>query len=187
MMTLASVIDAKDAYTKGHSFRVAEYARELARRMGMSSDEVNRIYYIGLVHDIGKIGISDQIINKQERLTKEEYETTKAHPEIGAKILQNISEMPELSFGAHWHHERYDGNGYPDGLAGTEIPVVARIICVADAYDAMASKRAYRDVMSQEVVRKELEKGKGMQFDPVIADQMIAMIDEDTDYRMREK
>lgn len=186
MLTLASAIDAKDAYTKGHSVRVAQYARELARRMGKSEEEMGDIYYIGLLHDIGKIGVADRIINKPERLTKEEYHEVKAHPVIGAEILDNISEIPGISIGAHWHHERYDGNGYPDGLAGTAIPEVARIVCVADAYDTMTSKRNYRDIMSQPAVRAELVRGRGTQFDPVIADHMIAMMDEDTEYQMHE-
>lgn len=186
MLTLASAIDAKDTYTKGHSVRVAQYARELARRMGKSEEEMSDIYYIGLLHDIGKIGVADQIINKPERLTKEEYDEVKAHPVIGAEILDNISEIPGISIGAHWHHERYDGGGYPDGLAGTAIPEVARIICVADAYDTMTSKRQYRDVMSQAAVRAEFVRGRGTQFDPEITDHMLAMIDEDKEYQMHE-
>lgn len=186
MMALASAIDAKDTYTNGHSVRVAEYSRELARRMGKSMEELNDIYYIGLMHDIGKIGIPDWIINKPERLTKEEYQMVKEHPKIGAEILENISEMPSISVGAHWHHERYDGTGYPDGLAGEEIPELARIIGVADAYDTMTSKRSYRDILPQTVVREEIEKGKETQFDPQIADYMLEMIDEDTEYRLHE-
>ena len=186
MLTLASAIDAKDAYTKGHSVRVAQYARELARRMGKSEEEISDIYYIGLLHDIGKIGVADRIINKPERLTKEEYDEVKAHPVIGAEILDNISEIPGISIGAHWHHERYDGGGYPDGLAGTAIPEVARIVCVADAYDTMTSKRKYRDIMSQSTVRAELLRGRGTQFDPEIVDHMLAMINEDPEYQMHE-
>lgn len=186
MMALASAIDAKDTYTKGHSTRVAAYSRELARRMGKSTQEMNEIYYIGLLHDIGKIGIPDYIINKPGKLTEEEYQLVKDHPKIGAEILENISELPSISVGAHWHHEMYDGNGYPDGLAGEAIPEVARIIGVADAYDTMTSKRSYRDILPQNVVKAEIEKGKGTQFDPVIADHMLAMIEEDTRYQMHE-
>ena len=187
MMSLASAIDAKDAYTKGHSTRVAQYSCELARRIGKSPREVDDIYYIGLLHDIGKIGISDEIINKPGKLTDEEYVIIKSHPAIGAKILENISELPDISIGAHWHHERYDGKGYPNGLKGEQIPEIARIIGVADAYDAMTSRRSYRDVIPQQKVRNEIENGKGTQFDPVIADLMLAMIDEDTEYRLREQ
>ena len=106
---------------------------------------------------------------------------------MGAGILKNITEFPKLSTGARWHHERYDGKGYPDGISGEEIPTEARIIAVADAYDAMSSRRSYRDVLPQAQVRAEVEKGKGTQFDPVFADIMLSMIDEDTDYEMREK
>ena len=187
MMSLASAIDAKDTYTRGHSMRVAEYSRELAKRMGKNARELEDIYYIGLLHDIGKIGISNKIINKPGRLTEEEYNVIRSHPKIGAEILGNISELPDICIGAHWHHEHYDGTGYPDNLAGGEIPEVARIIGVADAYDAMSSRRSYRDVLPQEVVRGEIEKGKGTQFDPVIAEHMITMIDEDKEYKMREK
>lgn len=186
MMALASAIDAKDKYTNGHSTRVAEYSRELARRMGKSTQEINDIYYIGLMHDIGKIGIPDKIINKPGRLTEEEYDMVKAHPVIGAEILENISELPGISIGAHWHHERYDGKGYPDGLAGEAIPEIARIIGVADAYDTMTSKRSYRDIFPQSVARSEIERGIGTQFDPVVAGFMLEMIDEDTEYRMHE-
>jgi putative two-component system response regulator len=186
MMALASAIDAKDTYTRGHSLRVAQYTRDLAIHMGKSEEEVNDMYYVGLMHDVGKIGIPDQIIKKSEKLTEAEYETVKQHPAIGAKILNNISELPGISFGAHWHHERYDGKGYPDGLAGEEIPEVARIVCVADAYDTMTSKRSYRDILPQSTVRAEIVRCRGTQFDPVIADHMLAMIDMDKDYQMHE-
>lgn len=187
MVTLAGTIDAKDKYTKGHSSRVAEYAVKIAEKLGKSEKEQENIYYLGLLHDIGKIGIPDGIINKTTRLTDEEYELIKTHPVIGAEILENISELPELVMGAKWHHERYDGKGYPDGLKGEAIPEMARIIGVADAYDAMTSNRSYRDVLPQDVVRGEIEKGKGTQFDPLFADKMLEMIDEDVDYQMREK
>lgn len=186
MRTLAGTIDAKDKYTNGHSTRVAEYAKEIAKRIGKSEKEQEDIYYMGLLHDIGKIGVPDEIINKTSRLTDEEYEIIKTHPVIGSDILKNISELPNIGIGARWHHERYDGRGYPDKLKGEEIPEVARIIGVADAYDAMTSKRSYRDVLPQEVVRGEIEKGKGTQFDPYFADVMLTIIDEDTEYRMRE-
>jgi len=187
MLTLANTIDAKDAYTNGHSERVAEYAREIARRAGKTEQEQQDIYYIGLLHDIGKIGIPDTIINKSSNLTDEEYAIIKSHPQIGAGILKKMKEIPGLSVGAHWHHELYNGKGYPDGLKGEEIPEEARIIGVADAYDAMTSKRSYRDVLPQNVVREEIEKGKGTQFDPKFADIMLQMIDEDKAYQMKER
>ena len=184
---LAESIDAKDSYTNGHSMRVAQYSVKIAERAGMSKEEQERIHYMGLLHDIGKIGIPDSIITKNSSLSDKEYYVTRKHPEIGAEILANISEIPDLGIGARWHHERYDGTGYPDGLKGEEIPEEARIIAVADAYDAMASKRSYRDVLPQQVVYGEIKKGKGTQFDPVFADIMLVLMEEDTAYTMREK
>lgn len=183
---LAFAIDAKDRYTNGHSSRVAEYSREIASRCGYSEKEQNEIYIIGLLHDVGKIGVPDAIINKKDRLDAAEYEIIKKHPVIGTQILETIKEMPNLSNGARWHHERYDGKGYPDGLAGEDIPEVARIIAVADAYDAMTSHRSYRDTLPQDVVRAEMIKCRGTQFDPVFADVMVSIIDEDKDYQLRE-
>ena len=187
MKTLAGTIDAKDRYTKGHSLRVAMYSKEIARRSGMSKREQNEIYHMGLLHDIGKIGVPDTIINKKDKLSDEEYEAIRQHPVIGSDILMTIQQIPDIMVGARWHHERFDGNGYPDGLKGFEIPEYARIIGVADAYDAMTSKRSYRDILPQSVVRSELENGKGSQFDPVFAEVMIQMIDDDIRYTMREK
>lgn len=185
VQTLAGAIDAKDKYTNGHSARVAEYAREISRRYGHTVKQQEDIYMMGLLHDVGKIGIPDYVINKPGKLTPEEYDIIKTHSRVGAKILQRIEGMPKLVEGARWHHERYDGTGYPDGLVGQSIPEEARIIAVADAYDAMSSRRSYRDILPQETVRKEIENGKETQFDPVFADIMLAMIDEDPEYRNR--
>ena len=182
---LAGAIDAKDSYTNGHSKRVAEYSKELARRLGKPEAETNEIYNIALLHDVGKIGIPIEIINKPGKLTEEEYNAIKNHTIMGHNILSTISEMPSLSIGARWHHERYDGKGYPDGIAGEDIPEIARIICVADCYDAMSSDRSYRKALPQHIVREEIERGKGTQFDPRVAEVMLQMIDEDKDYRMR--
>ena len=183
---LSEAIDAKDTYTIGHSTRVAEYSRAIAKRAGFSENEQDDIYMMGLLHDVGKIGVSDNIINKPAQLTKDEYDIMKTHPVTGDMILESISEFPTLYVGAKWHHERFDGTGYPDGLAGEQIPKEARIISVADAYDAMSSKRSYRSDLPQAHVRSELQKGMGTQFDPVYAQIMIDMIDEDKDYQMRE-
>lgn len=185
--TLSGAIDAKDTYTNGHSIRVAEYSREIARRAGFQEEAQSDVYMMGLLHDVGKIGIPDAIINKPARLTDEEYSIIRNHPVVGAEILGNITEFPKLSTGAKWHHERYDGRGYPDGISGEDIPAEARIIAVADAYDAMSSRRSYRDVLPQAQLREEMEKGVGTQFDPVFAQIMLTMIDEDIDYQMREK
>ncbi len=186
VQTLAGTIDAKDRYTDGHSSRVADYSREIAKRYGYKSNALSDIYMMGLLHDIGKIGIPDAVINKPTKLDDDEYALIKKHPEMGARILQNITEKKALAIGARSHHERYDGKGYPDGLKGNAIPEQARIIAVADAYDAMTSYRSYRDPLPQEKVVCEMEKGKGTQFDPRFADIMIKMIGEDTEYRLRE-
>ena len=183
VQTLAEAIDAKDKYTNGHSTRVAKYAREIGRRYGYTTKQQEDIYMMGLLHDVGKIGIPDSVINKPGELTKEEYETIKTHTRVGARILRKIEEMPKLVEGARWHHERYDGTGYPDGLVGESIPEEARIIAVADAYDAMSSRRSYRDILPQEKVKEEIITNRGTQFDPGFADIMLAMIEEDPDYR----
>lgn len=187
METLAQTIDAKDTYTKGHSTRVAEYSKMIAKRLGKSEAEQAEIYFIGLLHDIGKIGIKDDIINKPGRLTDEEFAVIRSHSTIGFDILKSMTEIDNIEYGARWHHERYDGTGYPDGIKGDEIPQFARIIAVADAYDAMSSNRSYRTAMSQEEIRQEVIKGKGKQFDPVLADILLQMMDEDVDYDMRQK
>ena len=184
---LVNAIDAKDKYTHGHSSRVAEYSRKIAEALGKSEDECQEIYYAALLHDVGKIGIPKEIINKEGKLTKEEYEVIKQHPVVGKQILSSISEYPYLSIGANHHHERYDGKGYPDKLKGEDIPEIARIVAVADAYDAMTSKRSYRDPIPQQKVREEFVKGAGAQFDPEFAKIMLHLIDLDSEYEMKEK
>ena len=186
IMALAETVEAKDDYTNGHSRRVAEYSKEIAKRLGQSEERQQEVFYIGLLHDVGKIGVPDEVINKKGRLTDEEYEQIKRHPIAGYDILKNITELPGIELGARYHHERYDGKGYPEGIKGEEIPLIARVVAVADAYDAMTSNRSYREVMPQEKVRAEIEKNKGTQFDPQVADVMLSMIDEDTCYLMRE-
>ncbi|MBQ8966741.1 MAG: response regulator [Ruminococcus sp.] len=186
MLALAKTVDAKDHYTNGHSNRVATYAAELARRLGKSEADQQQIFLMGLMHDIGKIGVSEDILNKNARLTDEEFLQIKRHTVIGSEILSSIKEMPDLAVGARSHHERYDGSGYPDGLAGKDIPEAARIICVADCYDAMTSTRTYSKPKEQEKVRGEFIRCSGIQFDPEIAACMVQMIDDDKDYIMNE-
>jgi len=184
---IAKAIDANDPYTAGHSRRVAQYAKMIASRMDFSSDEIEEIYYAGLIHDVGKLGLDNKIINKNGRLTDEEFAEIKRHPSLGYEILKDISVKGKFADGAKCHHERLDGKGYPEGLNGEEISWLARIISVADAYDAMTSKRSYRDVLSQEVVREQIEEGIGTQFDATVARIMLDMMDEDTEYRMRQQ
>lgn len=187
IQALVGTIDAKDKYTNGHSKRVANYSVMLAKAIGLKEEECKEVYFSALLHDIGKIGVPDEIINKKSHLTDEEYEIVKEHPVIGSKILKSISIMPNIGIGARGHHERYDGSGYPDSKVGKDIPLAARIVGVADAYDAMTSNRSYRNIMSQEKVREEIVKNKGIQFDPEIADKMIEIIDKDTEYELHEK
>lgn len=184
-LALAEAIDAKDKYTNGHSKRVAEYSVMIAERAGYSREDCDRIHLLAILHDVGKIGIPDAIINKEGHLTEEEFAIIKTHPTVGREILSKITISPDLAIGASFHHERYDGTGYPFGLKGEEIPEAARIIAVADTYDAMSSKRSYRDVLPREKIRSELQRGIGTQFDPRFAKIMIGLIDTDTTYQMR--
>lgn len=186
VQTLAGTIDAKDSYTKGHSNRVALYTREIAKRYGYSEKAQEEIYMMGLLHDVGKIGVPDAVLRKVTRLTDEEYAQIKTHPMVGFEILKTITEMPKLAIGARWHHERYDGRGYPDNLRGKDIPEEARIIAVADAYDAMSSRRSYHEIFSQEYIIGEFVNGKGTQFDPVFAEIMLNIISEDKNYKLKE-
>lgn len=178
LQTFANTIDAKDKYTNGHSIRVAAYALEIAKRLKLSKEEQERIYYIALLHDIGKIGISDEILNKPGKLTQEEREIIMSHPAIGGDILKDFTSLPGISEGARYHHERYDGQGYNEGLKGEEIPFFARIICVADSYDAMSSARCYRKSLDKESIMEELKRCSGTQFDPAIVKIMLEMIEE---------
>lgn len=186
MLALAKTVDTKDHYTDGHSRRVAALCAEIGRRLGKNDEEQVELYQIGLLHDIGKIGIHDDIIHKDTRLTDEEFSVVKDHTVKGDEILKEITDMPNLHEGARWHHEKFDGTGYPDGLKGEDIPESARIACIADCYDAMTSTRTYSVPRKQEDVRAEIERCRGKWFDPRVADVMLAMIDEDADYRMNE-
>ncbi len=178
LQTFAGMIDAKDKYTNGHSLRVAAYSRELAKRMGLDSSEQERIYYIALLHDIGKIGIPDNILNKPGRLTDEEMNIIRTHPAIGGRILKNFTALEGISQGARYHHERFDGKGYCEGKAGYDIPLEARIIGVADTYDAMSSDRCYRKALTRDVIEEELKKVSGTQLDPDIIPHMLSMIED---------
>ena len=186
VQSLAAAIDMKDMYTKGHSQRVAEYARRIAQKAGLSWEEQEQIYMTGLMHDVGKIGIPGNVLNKPGPLTDEEFDLIKTHTTMGASILENIEETPELASVARYHHERYDGTGYPEGLKGDEIPVFARIVAVADAYDAMSSTRSYRNMLSRDEIIEEISVNRGKQFDPEYADIMLSIIKDDPGFRMKE-
>ena len=186
MNALAETVDAKDHYTNGHSKRVAKYSVQIARRAGKTPQECEEVYYAGILHDVGKIGIPGEVLRKTSKLTDDEYTLIKNHTTIGAKILSGITELPIVAEAAHYHHERMDGSGYPKGLKGDEIPEIARIVAVADAYDAMTSKRSYRSILPQHVVRSEIVAASGTQLDKQFADIMLQMIDDDKDYQMHE-
>ncbi len=177
--TIANTIDAKDEYTRGHSRRVSEYSATIAAELGLTEIEVSNIRFIGLLHDIGKIGIPDSVLNKPGKLTQEEYQVMKGHTTSGAEILKDIDMIPGLDIGARYHHERLDGKGYPDGLSGDDIPLIARIIAVADAYDAMSSNRVYRRHLPKDRILTELKNGRGSQWDEKCTDIMIRLIEED--------
>ncbi len=186
VLALATAVDAKDKYTRGHSSRVADYSRQIAEIAGKDKGTCEKVYYAALLHDVGKIGVADSILTKEGKLTNEEFAVIKQHPDMGNNILMEVSSTPYLAVGAHYHHERYDGMGYPAKLKGEDIPDIARIIAVADAYDAMTSIRSYREPMQQSKVREELVKGIGSQFDPEYAKIMIALIDDDKNYSLKE-
>lgn len=149
----------------------------IADKLGFSEDVCTRIYYIALMHDCGKIYIADNILSKPGKLTDEEYEIMKNHTVYGSEILRDFTSISGIGVGALSHHERYDGKGYPNGLAGDEIPIIARIICVSDSFDAMNSRRCYRDNLPEEVILNELRNNKGKQFDPEIIDCLLSLIE----------
>jgi putative nucleotidyltransferase with HDIG domain len=174
---LSNAIDARDAYTRGHSERVAEYAAMLAKELRFPEDRIELIRYVGLLHDVGKIGIRDEIMKKQGTYTYEEYQEMKIHATMGAQMLQG---MKFLGKGQDWvrhHHERWDGRGFPDGLKGEDIPIEARIIACADSFDAMTTDRPYKEKMTFDDARKELIRCKGTQFDPEVVKAMLRVID----------
>ncbi len=174
---MAGTIDAKDNYTKGHSVRVAKYARAIGEQLGYDELALDTLYYTALLHDIGKIGIPDGILKKSTRLTEEEYNIIRNHPVLGAEILKNITIIDDITLGAKYHHERFGGGGYPNNLSGTDIPLVARIICVADSFDAIASRRSYSGMTSLQWVTEELKKCSGTQFDPEIVEVFLHMLE----------
>ncbi len=180
---LAEAVDAKDAYTRGHSERVGVYASKMARGLGLPREVIERVYIAGLLHDVGKIGVRDAVITKPDRLTPEEYEEMKAHPEIGARILQPVAFLSDVVACVRHHHEWYDGceRGYPERLSGDRIPLPSRIIIVADTVEAMTSDRPYRRSLGLETVVRELVKYSGSQFDPRCVDVMLRLLESEGD------
>ncbi|MGN1271105.1 MAG: HD domain-containing phosphohydrolase [Clostridia bacterium] len=174
--TLRFTVEAKDPYTRGHSDRVSEYSVLIGKNLGLSDEDLKTLRLGGLFHDIGKIGVPDSILLKESKLTDDEYSEIKNHPTIGAHILSNATIFKDIIPIVKHHHERYDGNGYPGRLKGEDIPYFARISAVADAFDAMTSKRTYRNSLPLDVVKEEIEKCKGTQFDPAIADIFLDIL-----------
>ena len=168
IQTLRYTVEAKDTYTRGHSDRVSEYSILIGEKMGLSENDIQTLMVGGIFHDIGKIGISDSILLKETKLTDSEYNEIKKHPSIGKNILSNTKIFQNLIPIVYYHHERFDGTGYPEGLSGDEIPLLARIVSVADAFDAMTSKRSYRNDLSIPEAIEELKRCSGSQFDPNI-------------------
>ena len=173
VIALAYALEAKDIYTSGHSQRVAKISVAIARELDMPRDSIEKIGLTRLIHDIGKIGVRESVLNKPDRLTDEEFHQVKRHCEMGEHMLYPIADDEEILMMVRHHHERYDGTGYPDELSGEHIPLGARILAVADAYDAMTSERPYREAMSDETACAELEHCKGTQFDPEVADAFL--------------
>ena len=186
LLAITRAVEAKDLYTKGHSERVAKYSEMIAKKKGYSDDDAKTLYIMALMHDVGKIGIPDAIINKPGALTDEEFKIIKSHPVIGADILKEVDAFEKISEIALNHHERVDGKGYPNGLTGNEISDEVAIVSVADAYDAMTSQRSYRDIMGQAEVRAEIKKGIGTQFKKQQAEAMLEIIDADKSYELHQ-
>lgn len=182
---LTSAIDANDFYNEGHSKRVAKYSKEIARRLGKTEVEQQEIYYAGLLHDVGKIRVPDEILKSDGDLSAREYDCIKLHSMIGYSIVKGVSENKNIEDAVKYHHERYDGEGYPVGLKGEKIPEYARIICVADAYDAMTSDRRFRNDIPQDFIKEKILLEKARQFDPEVAKVMLEMIEEDVNFSMR--
>ena len=181
VQTLRYTVEAKDTYTKGHSDRVSEFSVLIGQKLGLSEQDINTLRIGGLFHDIGKIGIPDSILRKEGKLTDDEYSEIKNHPAIGVHILGEAEIFKDIIPIVKHHHERYDGRGYPSGLKGEEIPYLARIAAVADTFDAMTSKRSYRDALDLQYVIDEIERCKGTQFDPKIAQAFLDILKTDFD------
>ena len=172
---LSASIDAKDRYTQGHSERVSLMGFRLALAFGMSPEEAERVRIAGLVHDVGKIGVPEAVLRKPGRLTDKEFDQIKRHPVIGHTILKDIGQLADVLPGVLYHHERWDGRGYPEGLAGENIPFMGRVLAVADAFDAMSSNRSYRSALPREKVIREIGDGAGTQFDPDLARVFVTL------------
>jgi putative nucleotidyltransferase with HDIG domain len=179
IFAFAAAMDAKDSYTQKHSETVSRYSGSIAAGLGLTELEIKRITIAGLLHDVGKIGVPDSILNKPSKLTDEEFEVIKQHPTLGKNILEHMSSIKDVLEYVEYHQERFDGKGYPEGLKGEEIPLGARIVSVADAFHAMTSSRPYRKTpLTLEQAIVELRENSGTQFDPIIVDVFVSMVEE---------
>jgi putative nucleotidyltransferase with HDIG domain len=186
IMAFSEALEARDEYTAGHSRRVMEYSKSIGQRMKLDRQDIEDLKRSALLHDIGKIGIPDMVLKKQTKLTDEEYAIIKSHPETGASILKYIKSFKDLVPAVYHHHERFDGEGYPDGVKGAAIPLHARIIAIADTFDAMTSSRSYRKkALSLRTALSELEQNRGIQFDPGITNIFIDILQESPYYFSR--
>ncbi|HPG48890.1 MAG TPA: HD-GYP domain-containing protein, partial [Petrotogaceae bacterium] len=177
--SMVNILEVHDEYTKGHSSNVAEISLNIAKKMMMSQEDMEKIFWAGLLHDIGKILIPTDILNKPAKLTYQEYEEVKKHPAYGYDILSKSKNLREIADIVLYHHERYDGNGYPNKIKGVDIPLLSRIICVADSIDAMYSKRSYRKPLTWEQINQELKDNTARQFDPDIIEVVLKMSKEE--------
>lgn len=183
IQALSNAIEANDEYTKGHCERVTKLSLKIGEKINMTPEELNDLSLAAVLHDIGKVGVPSQILNKPGKLTEEEYDIMKGHPRIGAGIVSGISSLAKAAEIIHQHHERYDGTGYPSGLQGEKIHIMARILCISDSYDAMTTKRSYRTIpLDIEKARKELIEGKERQFDPVLVEAFLQIIDTENEW-----
>jgi len=178
IISISNAVEAKNNLVGKHSLRVAHFSCLLAEQLGWEEAELRQLHTVAMLHDLGKIGVDSSILNKESDLTDEEFEKMKRHTIIGGDILKDFTIIPNVHLGAYYHHERYDGKGYPEGLAGADIPIEARIVCVADAFDAMRYPRGFKECMKPEEIREEFLKGKGSQFDPELVDLFIKICEE---------
>jgi polar amino acid transport system substrate-binding protein len=176
IIVFTKALEYYDTYTKGHSVNVANYASKISEKLGFESERISKIYWAGLVHDVGKIFVPQSVLNKSEKLTDEEYELIKLHPLKGYELISEIEGLKDIAEIVLYHHERYDGKGYPYGKKGDEIPIESRILCVADSFDAMTSDRPYKKSLTLEEAIEELRKNSGTQFDPEIVSVLIDIL-----------
>ncbi|MCR5147231.1 MAG: HD-GYP domain-containing protein [Clostridia bacterium] len=181
IQSLRNSVGEKDQYTLGHSDRVSDFAVLIGKKMGLPEEEIQTLKIGGLCHDIGKIGIEDSILFKETRLSDDEFAKMKRHPAIGVEMLENKAIFKKIIPIVKYHHERYDGKGYPDNLAGEQIPLLARITSVADAFDAMSSKRTYNAVMDVNAIKQEFQNNRGTQFDPIATDVFVDILENEYD------